>query len=170
MSDQESCPKTSRKKYVVGGIIAAAVLSVGASVFAFGGGGFRKHLMFMRVVSKLNLTSDQKARLRLVFREAHRDRAANKAKMKQLHGKLLGLMKQNKPNKQQLDQLVDQGFDAAKRIARSKTVYLLRAHAILTPQQRKLLLTELQKLHKRMKRFRKCSGHGKPGFVPPFLR
>lgn len=155
------------KSFLLGAIATFTLVSVTAGVFAHR--MRRGHWMANQIAQTLQLTTDQKAQLRTIWQEAHTDTAQNRAVMKQLREKVVALLKQDKPSKPQLDELVIQFFDNAKRIALSKTGYFLRAHDVLSPEQRQRIHQKAEKIRNMMKK-RHQRYNKTPGQIPAFLK
>lgn len=173
--------KSSRKKRFLATLLIVFGLFGGvATVFAAGKAArfFFMYREITGIVKQMNLTPDQKSRLRTVFKNARADRKENKALFKQYRNKVITLLKQDKPNEKELKDTIGKAFDKAKSITLNKTDYLLKAHAILTREQKQLLVRRLEALHTKIKAKRKKSRryrrfkkmHDDPNYVPRFLR
>ena len=124
------------------------------------------------IAKKVNLTKTQKAKLRKIYKEARKDRAKHKARVKKFRKQIKTIMLQDKPNKKKLDTLIANNMDEMKKVVLSKTTYILQAHAVLTSKQRKILHSEMKKMKSKFKHFR-SKWHKKfddPNHVPFFLK
>lgn len=155
------------KSFIIGAVTMFTLVGVTAGVFAnrVRNGRWIAH----KIAKQLDLSTDQKARLQIIWREAHSDKAQHKANVKKFQAKLKAVLSQDKPSKAELDGLVNDFFDYAKRQTLSKTAFFLRAHDVLSPQQRKKIRSTMEKFHKRMQKRRERM-HRKHGNVPPFLK
>ena len=170
METMRNTIQSKKGKLILGGLAFLMLLGLGASAVAK---RMHRHGWLMkRIAKKLDLSQDQKARLRIIFKNARKDVMQNKAQMKGIKDSLKKLMAEENPSKTKLDELVAKGFDTAKKIALSKTTYLLQARDVLTPVQR----TKIKNFMKRIKKFRKKRGRkfnkmwNDPNFVPSFLK
>lgn len=120
--------------------------------------------------SKLALTEDQQARLQAIFRAIGQDQQQNRALFQPLRQQGLNLLLQEKPDAEQLQLIISQGFVMAKRIALSKTPYLLQLHNILSPAQRQLIIAEIKYHQAQRKSFMNKLGADKADFIHPVLQ
>ncbi len=155
------------RSFLLGAVAMFTLVGVTAGVFA---NQMRSgHWIAKKIAKELDLSTDQKARLQIIWREAHADKTKHKAQVKQFRTKVKAILSQDNPSKAELDGIVSDIFDYAKRQTLSKTAYLLRAHDVLIPAQRQKIRNMLEKFRKRMEKRheRRLKKHGN---VPPFLK
>jgi len=121
-------------------------LTLGTVALASPGRGDMSH-HFMRAMKDLELTDEQKTELRAIREEARGDRDAHRAEMESIREAFLAELASDTPNAAALHDLVDRKNDLASEAGHARVDGLVKAHAVLTPEQRTELLTLMEERH-----------------------
>lgn len=154
-------------KIVLGVFLVMAILGGGAAVFAQ---RFAGHWKLFRLVQQLELTGEQKTKFVTLFQQTRADLQKERPKIQEMREKMIQLFRQERPSKRELDALVSEWFDQARRITLSKTEVFLQVHETLTAKQRQILLEAAQKAQARRQLMIKQRGLDKPNYVPRVLK
>jgi Spy/CpxP family protein refolding chaperone len=116
-----------------------------------------------RMFADLNLTADQKTKLKALHQELKGSHKQVFDEMKALREKTKAELQKPQPSKQLLDGYAVQTGDVHKQLAQKRTAHMLQIKAILTPEQfTKLLNREprRQAIKRGHKGKRGCDGYG----------
>jgi Spy/CpxP family protein refolding chaperone len=90
---------------------------------------------FRKMINDLNLTQDQQAKLRALHKQMREEGKTVFEQMKKIREKVREELLKDKPSKPALDDYAGQLAGLHKRIIQNRHQHLLKAKAILTPEQ-----------------------------------
>jgi periplasmic protein CpxP/Spy len=144
----------NRKKAIITGSIALAVILTGGVLFAVGHHGHHKGMMrdFIefkvdRVLADLNLTDDQKQKtevLRGKLRQEFENFAQDRKSGRQV---IVDEWMKKTPDRTIITETIDQRIDNHKQAAHRIIDVMLEFHDLLTPEQRQELLNQVEEMH-----------------------
>jgi Spy/CpxP family protein refolding chaperone len=111
---------------------------------------------FLKMIQELNLTQDQKTKLKALRQQMKEPRQQIIEQMKGIRKKIKEELLKDKPLKSALDGYASQLGDLSKQIAQKLADHLLQVKAVLTPEQFAKLVN-----HDWMGQFMKQRGQGK---------
>lgn len=107
-----------------------------------------------KVQKKLDLSRDQKAKLKKILSEETRKSIKSEADIKTLHLDLMDLMDESPLDNSQIDSKIDEIAAAFAAMAKIKTYAMQETESILTPEQKEMWMEMKEKIKVRGKKIK----------------